>query len=249
MSRSNRPDRVPAVCAQLTCATLALFALLATPSVARADTPPSAPIMASESTPPTAPSPAVPFPPCILGTTSCGGHWVFVPDGTPIPGTSAATPTTPEGSVRRPLYEHANTWDLNIDGAFGRYLGDSPTWTGFVRARAGALFIREPLYNALGLTYEYSSLSKGTFGIQAEILHLDLGYWGQLGGLLDVQGHPGLMGAIGWSILGVEAQYRTYDGLGSGVAVYAKIRIPISIIARVFRSQPKSTPKPASATP
>jgi hypothetical protein len=206
------------------------------------------PSAAADSVPPPAP-PA--FPPCITGTTGCGGHWVFVPDSAAAaPATSPTPPAAPttlpasapdKATYRGPVYQHANTWDLNIEGAFGRYFGDSPVWTGFGRIRAGALFVREPLYEALGLTYEYSSLSKGTFGIQGEILHLDMGIWGQVGALLDVSGHPGGMAAIGWSLVGVEAQYREYDGRGDGIAIYAKLRIPVSIIARIFSSPPKQS--------
>jgi hypothetical protein len=141
-------------------------------------------------------------------------------------------------------------WDLNVDGAFGRYLGDEGKWTGFVRARAGILFVREPFYDAIGFTYEYSSLSTATFGIQAEILHLDRGLWAQVGGLLDVSGHAGVMAAVGLSIVGIEAQYRTYDGLGDGIAVYAKLRAPIGVLAYVFGTRdahhmPVTPPSPA----
>ena len=179
------------------------------------------------------------FPPCVPGTVGCGGHWEYVPDG-PLAPKEEAKPAAP--TFRGPVYERATTWDANIDGAFGRYFGDSPAWTGFVRARAGVLFIREPFYNALGFTYEYSSLSKGTFGIQGEILHLDMGFWGQAGALLDVSGHPGGMVAFGLSIVGLEAQYREYDGRGSGVALYAKLRAPISIIARIFHDRSSQAP-------
>jgi hypothetical protein len=153
------------------------------------------------------------------------------------------------------FYERATTWDLNIDGAFGRYFGDTDRWTGFVRARGGLLIIREPLYNAVGVTYEYSPESYATLGVQAEILHLELGFWGQLGGLLNLDTRnggpvrPGLMAAVGWSLFGVEAQYRTYnnEGLGSGVAIYGKVRLPISIMARIFSTNHKSTKTPRSS--
>jgi hypothetical protein len=149
---------------------------------------------------------------------------------------ASTTPAIPAAQkvLLGPVYQRANTWDLNIDGAFGRFFGDDARWTGFVRARAGILFVREPLYNAIGLTYEYSSLSNATFGIQAEILHLDSGFWGQVGGLLDVSGRPGIMAAVGFSLVGIEAQYRSYDGLGDGIAIYAKLRAPIGVLAYVF---------------
>ncbi len=178
------------------------------------------------------------------------GHWVYVQE--PAPGTSASVPSpvlppvVPSTGGMTGLYERSTSWDLNIDGAFGRYFGETDKWTGFVRARAGVLIVREPLFSALGFTYEWSPQSNATLGLQAEILHLELGVWGQLGALLDVGSgpvRPGLMGAVGWSLFGVEAQYRTYnnDGLGSGIAVYGKIRIPVSILTRVFSTHHHST--------
>jgi hypothetical protein len=163
----------------------------------------------------------------------------------------SAPPAPPARPGRDSVYSRANTWDLNIDGAFGRFFGDDAKWTGFVRARAGILFVREPLYSAIGFTYEYSSLSNATFGIQAEILHLDSGFWAQLGGLLDVSGHPGIMAAVGFSLVGLEAQYRTYDGLGDGIAIYAKLRAPIGVLAYVFgtRDRHKGPVAPAAPAP
>ena len=172
------------------------------------------------------------------------GHWVWVDD--PID-TGPPTPP-PKNATHGPVYQRANTWDLNIDGAFGRYLGDEPKWTGFVRARAGLLFVREPmLYYALGLTYEYSNLSNATFGVQAEILHLDSGFWGQAGALLDTNGHPGAMVAAGYSLIGLEAQYRTYDGgLGDGIAVYAKLRVPVGVLAYLLGHRDAKPKEPAT---
>ncbi len=163
----------------------------------------------------------------------------------------AATPVAPTLTLGGPKsrgFDHANTWDLNIDGAFGRFFGsEEAKWTGFGRIRGGALFIRDSLYSAIGATYEYSSLEKGTFGVQAELMHIEMGLWGQAGALLDVSGHPGAMAAVGWSLFGVEAQVRSYDGLGTGVGLYVKLRIPVSIIARVFARHPGPPPEPPTA--
>lgn len=55
------------------------------------------------------------------------------------------------------------------------------------------------------------------------------------------------MAAIGWSLFGVEAQVRTYDALGSGVAIYAKVRIPIGVMAYTLGPRYKNTHKPPPA--
>lgn len=199
------------------------------PTTSTGPTPsPSAPPTDASGTPSVSPAPAPPP----------GSHWVLVQDAPPPP----SPPGPPVPSERRPVYLHLNTWDLNLEGAFGRFFADAPTLTGFGRVRAGALFIREPLYLALGLTYEYSNLEKATFGVQGEVLHLDSGFWAQAGAQLDTDGHPGGMLSAGWSLFGVEAQLREYDGRGTGVALYGKLRIPVSIIARVFASHPSNAP-------
>jgi hypothetical protein len=225
---------------------IVLLALLA-PATAHAD---PAPAGADVVTPTanTATTTAVPEPPTPAKKKPAKrpqrGHWVYIWDPTDEP----AGPPPP--SQKGPVYQTANTWDLNIDGAAGRFLGDDAKWTGFVRARAGALLVREPLYWAIGATYEYSSLVNATFGIQAEVLHLDSGLWAQLGVLLDTNAHQGVMAAVGYSLIGAEVQYRTYDGLGSGLAAYVKLRAPIGVIAYVFgrrdRKEPRRIKTPAA---
>jgi hypothetical protein len=231
---------------------LVASALASFATVARADPPLPAPIVSARApTPAPDPPPATLTPPPSAEATPAGaptGHWVYVTEPKSAP---PAPPARAAGPGQDSVYARANTWDLNIDGAFGRFFGDDAKWTGFVRARAGILFVREPLYSAIGLTYEYSSLSNATFGIQAEILHLDSGFWAQLGGLLDVSGHPGIMAAVGFSLVGIEAQYRTYDGLGDGIAIYAKLRAPIGVLAYVFgtRDRHKEPVAPAAPAP
>jgi hypothetical protein len=212
--------------------------------------PQATPVGGSAAVAPVAPPGTTPVaPPVALSAAPplAQGHWVYVQDA---PAPTAVSTATAKRIQLGPVYTKANTWDLNIDGAVGRYFGDEDRWTGFVRARAGVLFVREPLYSAIGFTYEYSSLANATFGIQAEVLHLDSGFWGQVGGLLDTKGNPGVMAAIGFSVIGVEAQYRAYPGLGDGVAIYAKIRVPVGVLAYVLGVRDRSkTTSPAPAAP
>ena len=134
--------------------------------------------------------------------------------------------------------ERALTWDLNIEGAYGRAFGDLQKPAGFGRIRGGVLRIREPFFYALGATYEISPFTPATFGIQGEAMHLSTGVWLQAGAMIDIQPKPGVMASFGWSLFGAEIQYRSYDkyNLNGTVAVYAKLRIPISIISWATRS-------------
>lgn len=97
------------------------------------------------------------------------------------------------------------------------------------------LSIENSSYRALGVTYEYSSLSPATFGIQGETLNLELGLWAQLGGFVDVSGHFGGQVAAGWSLFGVEGQYRGVEDVGAAWALFGKVRLPVSIIARALK--------------
>jgi hypothetical protein len=49
------------------------------------------------------------------------------------------------------------------------------------------------------------------------------------------------MGAIGWSMFGLEAQYRVYDkyNLGEVPAVYFKIRLPIGVFFSKYAKREK----------
>lgn len=159
--------------------------------------------------------------------------------GPPTAAVAAASSKSPTGAAPRiPAggfeLDRATTWDLDIEGAIGRYFGSSDRWTGLVRARGGVLFVRDPVYDSIGATFECSSLSKATFGIQVEVSRIDAGFWAQAGALLDVTARPGAMLSGGWSIFGLEGQVRSYAGLGFGVTVFAKVSIPIGIVAHVL---------------
>jgi hypothetical protein len=99
--------------------------------------------------------------------------------------------------------------------------------------------VRDPVFLSLGATYELSNLSAATIGVQGEWMNLEVGVWGQAGPIFDVAhgGRPGVMAALGWSIFGVEVQGRDMQDAGFVGAIYAKLRIPIGIIAFGFRGR------------
>lgn len=156
---------------------------------------------------------------------------------------AARAPTSRSGQTPAGGFEldRATTWDLDVEGAFGRYFGSSDRWAGLVRARGGVLFVRDPVYDSIGVSVEYSSLSKATFGIQVEVSRIDAGFWAQAGALLDVNARPGALLSGGWSIFGVEAQLRSYVGLGLGVTLFAKVSVPIGVAAHVLGAGHKKT--------
>lgn len=133
------------------------------------------------------------------------------------------------------LLRRQATWDLNLEGGLGGVWATPPHHAiGFARARAGVTFVRDPFLDTLGLTYEYSGLSPATFGVQAEVAWLEKGFWAQGGLLYDVSGRGGVMAALGWAIFGVETDYRNAEQTGKAWALYAKLRIPVSLFIRAL---------------
>jgi hypothetical protein len=131
------------------------------------------------------------------------------------------------------------SWDVNIEGAYGRLYTDPSAKSGFGRVRGGFLWVRDPLFYSLGLTYELSDYSKATVGVQGEVLNLELGLWLQAGAMLDLanSARPGVMGAVGWSVIGAEVQGRDIEGQGMVPAAYVKLRIPLGIIGFGLRGR------------
>ena len=124
-------------------------------------------------------------------------------------------------------------WDINLEGAYGRYFPGHEGF-GFARFRGGLLYSMDPVFYALGLTYDWSNLQSATFGIQAEAMQLEAGVWVQGGAMIDKQAHPGAMFALGWSVLGVELQYRKFDPYDWGLTAVAKLRIPVTFISKAL---------------
>jgi hypothetical protein len=128
------------------------------------------------------------------------------------------------------------TWDLSLDGGLGAALRDHTALAGFGRIRGGLLYIDEtdlayPTLYSLGLTYEASSITPVTAGIEGEVLLLSSGLWLQIGAMVDWQPRPAFTASVGWSIFGAETQVRWDAGDGKQFWVfYGKLRLPIRAI-------------------
>jgi hypothetical protein len=162
-----------------------------------------------------------------------GGARASAPAGMSSPTPEARTPIAFIGAPSG--YRRATTWDLNIDGALGSTLGAEHALAGLGRIRAGALLFRDANVFALGLTYEYSNLEKATWGGQVEYISDNSGLWLELGALVDMQPRLGAMTAVGYSLLGIELQLRSFEATGTTFVAYAKLRIPIGFLAYELR--------------
>ncbi|WP_394844136.1 hypothetical protein LZC95_44670 [Pendulispora brunnea] len=129
------------------------------------------------------------------------------------------------------LGTHVVTWDANIEGGFGRAYGDNHARTvSFGRIGGGVMWVHGQWFTMGRVFYDLSNFTPGTFGVQIEQMHLSSGVWIQAGGGVDVEPRPMGMLAVGWSVLGVEAQYRSFGDGGIGPAIFGKLRIPIGVI-------------------
>ncbi|GAC1352255.1 MAG: hypothetical protein NVS3B20_15490 [Polyangiales bacterium] len=130
------------------------------------------------------------------------------------------------------------TWDLNLEGGYGAILKDAKPGVLFGRARGGVMRITDySIVSVLGVTCDLSSRAPLAFGLQGELLHLELGLWVQGQGLIDLKGHPGASVAVGFSLLGVELQTREYDDSGRAWGILGKLRLPVSLIYHAFQAR------------
>jgi hypothetical protein len=173
---------------------------------------------------PTAPAPSAP---------ASTAPAVTAPQHVQPPALSPYPPTS------KGIGKRYTSWDADVEGAYGRIFSDPSHPSGFGRVRGGVLWIRDPHFYMLGLTYELSDRSAATLGLQGEYLNLEAGLWAQIGALVDVANgaRPGGMLSAGWSVLGVELQARSYEDLGFVPAVYGKLRIPLGIIGFALRGR------------
>ena len=157
------------------------------------------------------------------------------------PGEQAAIPQSDERRfVRSPqmkkMMERATTWDLNVELGYGRVFRDPAKWEGFFRAGAGIMFVRDPLFEVLRFTYDYSPRSTATLGVELEADWVETGLWGQLGLMKDANSpYWGGRLSLGFAILGIEGEYRGDATAQTYWALYGKLRVPLGILGRAMQ--------------
>ncbi|HEY5372915.1 MAG TPA: hypothetical protein VIK01_04480 [Polyangiaceae bacterium] len=144
----------------------------------------------------------------------------------PTPIAPAAPPIVPSSFGRK-----FTTWDASLDAGYGHQFGDNARGLWLGRAGAGLLFVRDPTFYTLGLSYEYSTLSRASLGLDAEVMQLDSGLWVQARASSDLDHgmRPGASLSLGWSLFAIEADVRSRES-GAVTALYGKLRIPLGLI-------------------
>ena len=133
------------------------------------------------------------------------------------------------------------TWDLNLEGGVGYSFAGQGEVAGFGRVRGGLLLVDSsdlsaPMFYSLGFFADGASVEHGvTYGVQGEVLSLNSGFWAQVGAGVDVAPRPVVLGSVGWSVFGVEAQGRFDPDAGAYAVLFGKLRIPIGIVQAATR--------------
>lgn len=151
--------------------------------------------------------------------------------------TSAAAPG--RNATAKHLMRRRLTWDLNLEGGYGYLFEPGGPWAGFGRVRAGAALVRDPLWWTVGAIAETSRLAPGAFGVQGEVALFERGLWAQLGGVVDTHGFPGGHVALGFAAFGIEGQWRDAEAFSPHVALYGKLRVPVSVIVEWLTASPE----------
>jgi hypothetical protein len=194
------------------------------------DAPPAASVASPEPTEVSAPAPA-----------ESGNSTVAHPPKELAPGEQAAIPQSDERRyVRSPamkkMMQRTTTWDLNLELGYGRIFPSPPHWEGFFRAGAGVMFVRDPFFEVLRFTYDYSPRSNATLGVELEANWVETGLWGNLGLMKDANSkYWGGRASLGFAIFGFEAEYRGDATAQTYWALYGKLRLPLGIIGRALQ--------------
>jgi hypothetical protein len=124
------------------------------------------------------------------------------------------------------------SWDMNLELGGGQsYSTSHRAWEAMGRARLGFLYRRTPLVGAIGGTYELSTLSRATLGLQGELFQPKSGAWIQAALLFDADANRwGVAPALGYRYVGVEAQFRALPDVGPSAVVLLKLRLPIGFL-------------------
>jgi hypothetical protein len=114
---------------------------------------------------------------------------------------------------------------------------DAPPWTFATRMRGGLMIMRGSYFWQLGATAELSTFEwdkRSCFGAQVELLHFTSGFWWQVGGFADIEAYGGMTAAMGWTLLGLETQFRTRLDEPVSWSVLLKLRVPLRMFFPMF---------------
>lgn len=130
--------------------------------------------------------------------------------------------------------EQSWTWDLNFDVGL-RLLGASDGWT--FQGRTGVTRIAEPGAYSAGVTAQIDTHGRPLVGAEIEVLSLNLGTFGRIGGATALQGGMRWSAGLGWQLFGIEAALEPGAPGGPRWTGLAELRVPVSWIVRAVSDE------------
>lgn len=102
--------------------------------------------------------------------------------------------------------------------------------------RTGVVYVPEPYGYALGMVGELSNISDPAVGLEFEMLSMLFGTYGQIGGLVDIDGEFTATVGLGWQLFAFELQYEPSPDMGgnSPWTGMAKLHFPVSWVTRAI---------------
>ena len=124
------------------------------------------------------------------------------------------------------------SWDATISLGLRVWRNEDATapW-GLARARAGVLLYSGPLFAIIGAAGQVGGLGRYGAGVEAQLIHMELGFWGQLGVYpLRAESGMSLGASLGYTLFGVEYQRETAGEREGDQALLLTVHLPIGVV-------------------
>ena len=141
-----------------------------------------------------------------------------------------------------------NWWDVDLQLGLGHQFSPEPALAGLLGLRAGITRVAEPWFFTAGLTVQWPTPDTLAFGLQLEFSHLWSGIWLQPGVAIQTDRKVLLSATAGFSLIGVETRVSDLGAETPQIAVLARLRIPVGLLALSIQKQKAARKKKAAAS-
>jgi hypothetical protein len=128
-------------------------------------------------------------------------------------------------------------WDADFQLGLGHQWRQNSQLVGGVGARLGITRVTEPWFFTIGLTGQWVAPETFSMGVQLEAMNLWSGVWIQPGLALQTDGQLMVSGTAGFSVVGVEFRATDFASPQPHLAVLARLRVPVGIIALAIKER------------
>ena len=153
------------------------------------------------------------------------------PDVT-APPPSAAKPAQTVQYKIEPLSRRGIAPDLTVATGVRVWQGDHDTVRRFMgKIRAGVTMYNEPNFLLVGVTGQINTLGSSSLGVEAAVLNMVSGIWGQAE-IMPLDSKSGIIGGVsfGYALFGLEYQRRLTGDLRDQQSMTLMINVPLGAI-------------------